>query len=265
MSAEELAAAGDQFRHTVIRISRINASLVRWLARALPASGADPWPMKRLPVDGGAVIPSSPIRPRKIDWRRETVAFSSVGSLNSSPVRGASRRIGPSARLTPEIIKDLHLAALQGIYSCAGTFRTCASGVKSSPHKPPEPEYVAALALVEDMCERANGFGDELGRIQTAAYLLWRLNWIHPYGGGNGRTSRAVAYLALCVRLGFTPPGSPTIYEFIVTNRERYIRALREADEAWNAGILDISLMAQFLDEILGEQIRGATETRPET
>jgi hypothetical protein len=73
-----------------------------------------------------------------------------------------------------------------------------------------------------------------------------------------------VTHLALCVRLGFVPPGTPTIYESIVANRERYIQALREADEAWSAGILDIGLMAQFLDETLGEQIGGATETRPE-
>jgi Fic family protein len=178
-------------------------------------------------------------------------------------VRGEPKDSGHLLRLTPEIIKDLHLSAIQGIYSCAGTFRTWRVGIKSSPHKPPDPEYVPGL--VEDMCERANGVGDEWDAVQTAAYLLWRFNWIHPFGGGNGRTSRAVTHLALCVRLGFVPPGSPTIYESIVANRERYIQALREADEAWNAGILDISLMAQFLDEILGEQIGGATETRPET
>jgi Fic family protein len=35
-----------------------------------------------------------------------------------------------------------------------------------------------------------------------ASYGLWRLNWIHPFIEGNGRTARAVCYYLLCVRSG---------------------------------------------------------------
>lgn len=42
---------------------------------------------------------------------------------------------------------------------------------------------------------------------QLAAYALWRLNWIHPFVEGNGRTARATAYYILCVRNGRLLPG----------------------------------------------------------
>jgi Fic family protein len=35
---------------------------------------------------------------------------------------------------------------------------------------------------------------------ELAAYALWRLNWIHPFIEGNGRTARAASYYLLCVK-----------------------------------------------------------------
>ncbi|MBL8221394.1 MAG: Fic family protein, partial [Bryobacterales bacterium] len=31
--------------------------------------------------------------------------------------------------------------------------------------------------------------------------VMWRLNWIHPFFGGNGRTARSASYLVLCASL----------------------------------------------------------------
>jgi hypothetical protein len=39
------------------------------------------------------------------------------------------------------------------------------------------------------------------------AYPLWRLNWIHPFIEGNGRTARAACYYLICLRLGGLLPG----------------------------------------------------------
>jgi Fic family protein len=69
--------------------------------------------------------------------------------------------------------------------------------------------------------------------VHLASYLMWRMNWIHPFYGGNGRTARAVSYLILCARLGFVLPGTTTIPELIVNNRAPYYSALRKADEAY--------------------------------
>ena len=40
-----------------------------------------------------------------------------------------------------------------------------------------------------------------------AAYALWRLNWIHPFVEGNGRTARAACYYLICMKAGRLLPG----------------------------------------------------------
>lgn len=159
--------------------------------------------------------------------------------------------------LTPEIIKRLHRLAIRDLYVCAGEYRDWPVKIKDSLHKPPAPRYVPGL--VEAMCELVNTTPD-WDAVQAAAYLLWRLNWIHPFGGGNGRTSRAVAYLVLCVRLGFRLPGRLTIAEQIAGDRERYQAALEDADAAWRADTLDVSRMRTLLEEWLKRQLTSLDE-----
>lgn len=80
---------------------------------------------------------------------------------------------------------------------------------------------------------------------------MWRLNWIHPFLDGNGRTSRAVSYLVLCARLGFWLPGTKTIPEQIVETREhrkRYYDALQAADACTEGSLAGVeSLIDDFL------------------
>lgn len=92
--------------------------------------------------------------------------------------------------------------------------------------------------------------------IHLAAYLMWRINWIHPFFGGNGRTARAIAYLVLCARLGFTLPGTKTIPDLIVEHhRKSYYEALRHADEMWKGGSLDVSMMESLMSALLASQL----------
>lgn len=84
---------------------------------------------------------------------------------------------------------------------------------------------------------------------------MWRVNWIHPFFGGNGRTARAVSYLVLCARLGFVLPGNPTVPELIVQDRAPYYEALRQADEADKQGRLDVSAMEELMDNLLARQL----------
>jgi Fic family protein len=86
-----------------------------------------------------------------------------------------------------------------------------------------------------------------LSPTQLAAYGLWRLNWVHPFIEGNGRTARATCYYLLCVRSGVLLPGRKIVPERIRENRADYVAALRAADQAWNAGNLDISQMETYL------------------
>ena len=163
-------------------------------------------------------------------------------------------------KITPRIILRFQRIAIRGIYSCAGHFRNWAVKITGSSHKPPRDEIEW---LVGAMCEIANERMEsgEWDLIQVAAYLLWRLNWIHPFGGGNGRTSRALTYLAICVQLGEIPEGKLSIAEQIDGNRTRYQAALEDADLAWKeASVIGVSKMASLLDEFLKEQIKSADQ-----
>ncbi len=91
---------------------------------------------------------------------------------------------------------------------------------------------------------------------ELAAYGLWRLNWVHPFIEGNGRTARAACYFLLCVRSGSILPGSKILPERIRENREEYEAALIAADRAWDAGNLDFRRMENYLAGLLMEQLQ---------
>ena len=57
---------------------------------------------------------------------------------------------------------------------------------------------------------------------ELAAFGLWRLNWIHPFIEGNGRTARAMCYFLLCVRSGSLLPGRRIVPERIKDDRNGY-------------------------------------------
>jgi Fic family protein len=87
------------------------------------------------------------------------------------------------------------------------------------------------------------------------AYALWRLNWIHPFVEGNGRTARAACYYLLCMRQGRLLPGRKIVPERIRENREPYYAALRDADQQWNEGHFNVSKLAEYLEGLLTGQL----------
>jgi Fic family protein len=89
-----------------------------------------------------------------------------------------------------------------------------------------------------------------------AAYALWRLNWVHPFIEGNGRTARATCYYMLCVRSGLLLPGNTIVPERIRENRQPYYAALQAADQAWEQGNLDFGVMEGYLAGLLEAQLR---------
>ncbi len=84
---------------------------------------------------------------------------------------------------------------------------------------------------------------------------MWRLNWIHPFSDGNGRTSRILSYVVLCIRYGELLSGTKTIPEFITENRNPYFEALEGADAAYENKIVNVSLMENLMEELLAAQM----------
>jgi len=157
--------------------------------------------------------------------------------------------------LEPRHLLTLNSYALRGIMKSAGLFRQKPIFIKNSQHDPPP--HADVEQLVREMCDYVNGQVDN-SPIHICAYLMWRVNWIHPFVEGNGRTSRVVAYMMLLIRLGFVLPGSPTITEQISADKSDYYRALDSADEAWRAGKLDVSDMEELVVNLVGKQLRSA-------
>ena len=90
---------------------------------------------------------------------------------------------------------------------------------------------------------------------ELAAYGLWRLNWIHPFVEGNGRTARAVCYFLLCVRGGALLPGRRILPERIKDDRSGYEAALAASDRAWDDGDLDFTTMEAYLAPLVEAQL----------
>lgn len=163
-------------------------------------------------------------------------------------------------RLEPYRIRLSHLVtlnrnAVEGLEREPGAFRTEGMVIHGSRHEPPAWQEVPRL--VEDMLDYVNTNSDK-PPIHLAAYLVWRINWIHPFYDGNGRTARMVAYMDLCIRLGARLPGRNTVPDQIVANKRPYYRALEAADQGYSEGGVDVSAVEQPLSATLAAQFMAA-------
>jgi Fic family protein len=155
-------------------------------------------------------------------------------------------------RLRPSAILDLNRLAIDGLDVFAGNWRPGSVKISGSKHQPPAAHLVPEL--VEQMCDYINDSW-EMRAAHLAAYVMWRMNWIHAFTDGNGRTARAVSYLVLSLRLKMKIPGTPTIPEMIIDNRKPYYDALEKADEASVTGSVDLSAMEALLESLLAKQL----------
>lgn len=161
-------------------------------------------------------------------------------------------------RLRMPAIMTLHRAALEGISVFAGNFRPAGVEIEGSRHQPVGAHMVPDL--VQDMCDYVNQNWETRTAIHLAAYVMWRLNWIHPFDDGNGRTSRTLSYLVLCAHLGSRLPGARTIPEQISENKSPYYKALEDADSACRDDHIDLSTLEALLGDLLAAQLVNILE-----
>ena len=161
-------------------------------------------------------------------------------------------RQGPTA-IDKYMLWSLNHAAVSGICQFGGRFRE--EPIYVGGHRPPH------FSDVPELMDRFISFIHENWHNQTAtqlaAYALWRLNWIHPFIEGNGRTARAVCYYLLCVHNGTLLPGNKIVPERIRENRQPYCDALRQVDASWEAGDLEPAPMETYLAGVLAAQLRN--------
>lgn len=159
----------------------------------------------------------------------------------------------PAPRIRPAFICELQKIAVQGIEATAGAFRSGSVEIGHSRHTPPEAHLVPSL--VEEFCDYIAQNWESSTALHLSAYVLWRLNWIHPFIDGNGRTARALSYAVLCLKLGYVLPGRRTIPDMLADNKQPYYAALELVDESVRAGQMDMEPMENLLSALLAGQL----------
>jgi Fic family protein len=161
--------------------------------------------------------------------------------------------------LKPSLILKLNRIALEDISPFAGSYRPAGVDISGSTHVPLDANEVPAA--LEEMCEYVNDQWDRKTAVHLAAFVLWRLNWIHPFVDGNGRTARVVSYLVMCAKLTTRLPGANTIPEQIAANKVPYYKALEAADGHFKVEkLFDVTELEAMLDAQLARQLVAVHE-----
>lgn len=162
--------------------------------------------------------------------------------------------------LSQTLIKALNFPAIACLHTNAGEYRPCP--VVVGDYTPPA--HYRMDALMEDFVNRVNSGWAMMDPVVLATYVLWRMNNIHPFINGNGRTARAACYFVLCLRSGGWLAGDPILPELIKRDRLDYVAALKQVDAAFGAG--DQNFLAPLhgmLTRLLSEQLQIAPPPSP--
>lgn len=153
--------------------------------------------------------------------------------------------------LSLELIKALNYHAISCLHVSAGEFRPCAVTVGN--HKPVE--FWQVPARMELFVDEVNRFWEAHDPVSLATFVLWKLNYIHPFINGNGRSARAAAYCVLCLRSGGLLPGQPILPELLRQNRDEYVQALQTADASLANGPVDLTVLHQLVSRLVAQQL----------
>ncbi|MBN9583047.1 MAG: Fic family protein [Afipia sp.] len=157
-----------------------------------------------------------------------------------------------------EALCEIHRTGTLFLLEKPGVLRTIAVNLQKQ-----DGTVVYAPPPWEEVEAHTDEFIKDLGKmwltsspIQVAAFCLWKINWIHPFKNGNGRTARAFMYACLCLKYGLMLPGSPTIIDLITANKKPFEEALGEADKIFaETNQRDCSQLENYLEGLLIEQL----------
>ncbi len=134
------------------------------------------------------------------------------------------------SRITESDVLAIHDLTIEGIYPCAGSYRDAKTKVEitGTDHRPSHPSQVQIQ--VRDMLEWLYNGGRNHSPVYRAAYVMWKINAIHPFNGGNGRVARALAYLVIVFEVapvfaGESLPGK------LKARKSEYLDGLQAADK----------------------------------
>lgn len=158
------------------------------------------------------------------------------------------------------IIKALNAHAISCLHVNAGDYRPCPVTVGN--YTPPA--HYRVPELMSAFINEVNHAWQGADTLALAAFVLWKLNRIHPFINGNGRTARSLCYYVICVKSGGLLAGSVSVPELITQNHQEYVRILQGTDAANDAGRPDyLNDLQIFLICLVDEQLQSAQNANP--
>ncbi|WP_425501562.1 Fic family protein [Roseobacter ponti] len=149
-------------------------------------------------------------------------------------------------------MKAINFHAIACLHSNAGQYRP--GPVQVGEYLPPA--HYRVPDLMDDFVNLTNRQWDASDPVELSAFVLWKLNHIHPFVNGNGRTARAASYFVLCVKLGGWLEGDTILPELLRANREEYVEALKLVDESADNGSVDLSPLHKIIADHLTTQLK---------
>lgn len=164
-----------------------------------------------------------------------------------------------------DILCELHRTGTLLLLQAPGQYRTTEVQVRRRDltiYYPPAQDRVPTeMAAFEEEVVRLWPAADY---VSIAAYALWRINWVHPFKNGNGRTARAFAYACVCLKHGSMLPGTVTMIDLITRSRDDYEAALGHADQTFqDVGVADLLPLQAYVERLLREQLLSALQGQP--
>lgn len=153
--------------------------------------------------------------------------------------------------LSHDIVKALNFHAITCLHTHAGEYRPCAVTVGDFIPV----DHYRVMGLMDDFINNINRYWESFDAVALAAQVLWRINRIHPFINGNGRTARAASYFVLCLKLGGWLRGDVILPELLRQNRDEYVAALKEADRTAQSGALNLTVLEDLVSRLLSEQL----------
>ncbi|MCA3575291.1 MAG: Fic family protein [Aestuariivirga sp.] len=164
------------------------------------------------------------------------------------------------------IIRALNFHAIACLHPYAGEYRPCE--VKVGDDYQPPPAF-AVPSLMEDFINQVNHEWRKGDPLVLAAFVLWKLNLIHPFINGNGRTARAACYYVLCLKLGGWLKGEMILPEALRQNHAEYVAAIKAVDASLATGQFSLAPLHGLLQRLLMKQLEiepdGAAEPEAST
>jgi fido (protein-threonine AMPylation protein) len=152
-------------------------------------------------------------------------------------------------RITEADVLEIHDRTIRGIYPCAGKFRDATTEVTitGTNHKPAHPSQVKIE--IRDMLEWHYGEGQRYSPVCRATRMMWKVNAVHPFNGGNGRVARSLAYLVIVSEVAPIFAGEPLPTK-LKARKDEYVNGLQSADKG------DLGPLERLVLDCFEEQLK---------